>query len=66
MGSISLNKLEKLKIKVYRTVERSGTPVDIFDVMFNPETYSLKYENVYSTAQGINTSQTLTWMFQKG
>jgi hypothetical protein len=56
MASISLNKLEKLKIKVYRTIERSGVPADTFDVMFNPESYALKYENVYSKAQGINTS----------
>ncbi|NEQ75371.1 MAG: LysM peptidoglycan-binding domain-containing protein [Okeania sp. SIO2D1] len=49
-------KLEKLKINVYDTASRSGSPKDTFEVMFNPESYSLKYENVYQTCQGINTS----------
>ena len=39
-------KLEKLKINVYGKVGRSGSPKDTFEVMFNPESYSLKYENV--------------------
>ncbi|NEQ36044.1 MAG: hypothetical protein F6K40_06995 [Okeania sp. SIO3I5] len=49
-------KLEKLKINVYDKVARSGSPKDTFEVMFNPESYSLKYENVFQTYQGINTS----------
>ncbi|GGH06751.1 CIS tube protein [Mucilaginibacter phyllosphaerae] len=56
MALISLNKLEKLKIKVYRTEERNGMPFDTFEAMFNPESYSLSYENVYSKEQGINSS----------
>ncbi|NEP04323.1 MAG: hypothetical protein F6K25_04695 [Okeania sp. SIO2G4] len=48
-------KLEKLKINAYQDEGRSllkGT----FTAMFNPESYSLKYENVYQSYQGINTS----------
>ena len=51
-------KLEKLKIQVYKKANRLGLPQDTFKVMFNPESYSLKYENVYQSNyyQGINTS----------
>lgn len=49
-------KLEKLKIQVYGNRLRVGLPQGTFEVMFNPESYSLKYENVYQTYQGINTS----------
>lgn len=49
-------KLEKLKINVYNNVDRSGMPQDTFIAMFNPESYSLKYENIYQSYQGINTS----------
>ncbi|WP_281987735.1 CIS tube protein [Aquimarina aggregata] len=48
-------KFEKLTIVSYDKVEREDK-VDEFVVMFNPESYSLSYENVYSRAQGINTS----------
>lgn len=49
-------KLEKLKIFVYQDENRTGRPEDTFKVMFNPESYSLKYENVYQKYQGNNTS----------
>ncbi len=49
-------KLEKLKILVYGNRLRIGRPQDTFEVMFNPESYSLKYENVYQSDQGNNTS----------
>ena len=50
-------KLEKLKIKSFPTAKRSeGEETDEIKVMFNPESYSLKYENVYESAQGPNTS----------
>ncbi|MDJ0676395.1 MAG: hypothetical protein QNJ36_13590 [Calothrix sp. MO_167.B42] len=49
-------KLEKLKIYVYGNRLRIGLPQDTFEAMFNPESYSLKYENAYQTYQGINTS----------
>ncbi|MDJ0715446.1 MAG: hypothetical protein QNJ54_14670 [Prochloraceae cyanobacterium] len=49
-------KLEKLKIQVYEHRGRTGKAQDTFEVMFNPESYSLKYENIYQYQQGINTS----------
>ncbi len=48
-------KLEKLKIHVYKDKKRDSKP-NTFEAMFNPESYSLKYENVYQGFQGINTS----------
>lgn len=48
--------LEKLKIHVYGNRLRAGLPQDTFEVMFNPESYSLRYQNVYQSYQGINTS----------
>ena len=53
---LSKFKLEKLKIHVYDDRLRSGPPQDSFEVMFNPESYSLQYENVFVPHQGINTS----------
>ncbi|MFN6497792.1 MAG: hypothetical protein RMX65_012395 [Nostoc sp. DedQUE01] len=49
-------KLEKLKIRVYGNRLRIGLPQETFEAMFNPESYSLKYENVYQSYQGINTT----------
>ena len=50
-------KLEKLKIKVFSKRRRkSGDYIDTFEVMFNPESYSLEYENRYDARQGLNTS----------
>ncbi|MEH1945269.1 MAG: hypothetical protein V7L01_34335 [Nostoc sp.] len=49
-------KLEKLKILVYGNRLRFGLPQDTFEAMFNPESYSLRYENVYQKYQGVNTS----------
>ena len=48
--------LEKLKIHIYGNRLRAGLPQDTFVVMFNPESYSLKYENTFQSYQGINTS----------
>lgn len=50
-----LGKLEKLKIKSFTTSARSGEG-EAFEVMFNPESYSLTYQNKYDKKQGINTS----------
>lgn len=52
----NLFKLEKLKIHVYEKPSRMGLPQETFEAMFNPESYSLKYQNVYKSYQGINTS----------
>lgn len=51
----NLFKLEKLKIRAYKDAARTG-PGEEFVVMFNPESYSLKYENKYQERQGVNTS----------
>jgi hypothetical protein len=48
-------KLQKLTIKAYSTIERSGVP-RIFEAMFNPTSFSQKYEIAYSKPQAINTS----------
>lgn len=50
-----MGKLEKLTIKVFDTRERVK-PSDTFEAMFNPESYSQSYENVFNAKQGINTS----------
>lgn len=50
-----MGKLEKLKIEVFTTRERTR-PTDKFEAMFNPESYTQSYENVYNAKQGINTS----------
>lgn len=56
MGLLNLNKLEKMKILVYDSPKRAAFFPQKFEVMFNPESYSLAYENKYSPMQGINTS----------
>lgn len=48
-------KLQKLKIESYINELRSGTPQDVFEAMFNPQSYSLRYANVFQESQGINT-----------
>lgn len=49
-------KLEKLKINVYSKRLRTGLPQNTFEVMFNPESFSMQHENVFENLQGINTS----------
>lgn len=50
-------KLKKLNIKSYSKVSRSQKDLkDQFDVMFNPESYSLNYANTYASEQAYNTS----------
>jgi hypothetical protein len=52
---LQLFKLEKLEIQVFDTRDRTS-PSDTFKVMFNPESYTQSYENVFNALQGINTS----------
>lgn len=52
----SLFSLEKLNIFIYNSRFRRGQPKSKFQVMFNPESYSLGYENTFQQVQGINTS----------
>lgn len=52
----NFSRLEKLSILVYSSSSRRGRPKNKFEAMFNPESYSLAYENVYQEEQGLNTS----------
>lgn len=49
------HKLQKLKVEAYASEARSGKPDGVFEAMFNPESYSLRYDNVFQQSQGINT-----------
>lgn len=44
--------LKKMKIEAYEKSDYSGTPIDTFEVMFNPESYSRKYAVKYEAEQG--------------
>jgi hypothetical protein len=57
MGILPRFKLEKLKIRVYKTATRAEDDlVSTFKVMYNPESFSMKHANAYHKFQGINTS----------
>lgn len=58
MGLLNLFKLEKLKIHVYDNRERTGAPLpgQSFEVMFNPESYSQSFENIFQEPQAVNSS----------
>jgi nucleoid-associated protein YgaU len=47
MALDNLFKLEKLTIGVYRERERPGLPPDTFEVMFNPESFSMRHESAF-------------------
>ena len=50
-------KLEKLKIKAYKSRKRStGDLVGTFAAMFNPESWKEKYEITYGKNQGFNSA----------
>ena len=44
--------LQRLKIEAFRRSDYSGQPADTFTVLFNPSTYTQKYEVVYHARQG--------------
>ncbi len=50
------NKLQKLKINVYKNRLRYGVPNSTFTAMFNPTSISTSHTNKFSKLQGINTS----------
>lgn len=52
---INLFKLEKLKITAFKDREHQSK-IDTFEAMFNPESFTQKYEIAYFEAQGINSS----------
>lgn len=53
--SFFTSKLEKLTIVSHKNTNGTGQD-QTFEAMFNPESYSLHYQNVYDHMQGINTS----------
>ena len=48
--------LKKMIIEAYTEADYSGSPVQTFTVMFNPNTYSQKYEVEYEDRQGQGDS----------
>lgn len=44
--------LKKMVIEAYRKSDYSGSPAETFTVMFNPNTYTQKYEVEYQARQG--------------
>jgi hypothetical protein len=55
--ALDIFKLEKLRIKAYKSRERSdGDLVGEFEAMFNPESFSQKYGIQYGRRQGLNSS----------
>lgn len=50
-------KLEKLTVVSYENALRTGIG-EKFEAMFNPESYSLFYQNVYDQKQGVNSTGT--------
>lgn len=57
MALLNMFKLEKLKIKAYSKRRRSATDlVGTFEAMFNPQSFSQKYEIIYGKGQGLNST----------
>jgi nucleoid-associated protein YgaU len=56
MSLLSKMKLKKLTIKAYSKKARSGLPIGTFEAMFNPDTFSQKYEIEYGKNQGFNST----------
>ncbi len=56
MSLLSNMKLKKLTVKAYAKKSRSGLPIGTFEAMFNPETFSQKYEIEYGKNQGLNST----------
>lgn len=49
--------LEKLRIEAYQDEQRQGSPVEVFEVQFNPNAYTRSYEIEFETESGAgNTS----------
>ena len=48
--------LKKMVIEAYTQADYSGSAADTFEVMFNPNGYTKKYELEYEDAQGAGSS----------
>jgi len=51
-----LFKLEKLKIMAYKDRDRQPPELGSFEAMFNPESFTQKYEILYGKNQGMDSS----------
>lgn len=53
---MSTGELKKMIVEGYTTATYDGSPADTFEVMFNPNAYTLKYEIQYQEEQGKGSS----------
>lgn len=53
---MATGELKKFLIEAYTSSKYDGSPVDSYAVMFNPSSYTQKYEIEYQDAQGKGTS----------
>ena len=59
-------KLKKLTVKAYKDRKRSKSAGQPFVAMFNPSSFSQKYQTQYSTRQGMNsTNKRVTYALSK-
>ena len=54
--SLLNQKLKKLTMKAYKSGARSGAPIGTFEAMYNPSSFSQKYEIEYGKNQGFDSS----------
>lgn len=59
MSIFSSAKLEKTTIRSYKKPERDGSFAE-YEFMFNPESYSLSFQNNYNKAQGLGCTSSTT------
>lgn len=52
MAEVPTGELKKMRIEAYRDPTLAGSPVKTFEVMFNPNTYSQRYDVEYEERQG--------------
>ncbi len=52
MDEVATGKLTKMRIEAFRDPQVTDKPVKTFEVMFNPSTYSQKYDVEYEPRQG--------------
>ena len=66
MGLLGGMKLKKLTVKAYEKPERSGKHINEWEAMFNPSSFSQKYEVEYAKKQALNSSDsTLRYSYSK-
>lgn len=66
MGLSDRFALAKLTIEGYKDERREGAPLGVFTAQYNPETFSLRHENVFQGQQGIgSTSGVNPWSYSR-